>query len=69
MTCTPMTKQLDGQAITDCPGDPNIWYILSSIPPSKSTKPSQASYIPMVRMSLLNLASPMVGMAGTNEHT
>lgn len=32
MTCTPMTKQSNGRSLTDCSGDPNVWYMLAQIP-------------------------------------
>ena len=65
MTYTSMTKQSNGQAITDRPGDPNIWYMWAGYPDGEATKPSQMAYIPTVRTIPLGLASPAVGMAGT----
>ena len=66
MTCSSVTKQPNGQAITDRPGDPNIWYIRPGYPRPNGTKPSQKAYIPTERMIPLGLASPAVGMAGTD---
>ena len=64
MTCTPMTKHSNGQAITDRPGDPNIWYISAGYPYPKAIKPSHVAYIPTTRMIPLDQVSPVVGMAG-----
>jgi len=64
MTCTSMTKQQNGQALTDRPGDPNVWYMSMTYTGLQATKPSQDAYIPTARMIPLDLASPAVGMAG-----
>jgi hypothetical protein len=39
MTCTSMTKQSNYRALTDRPGDPNVWYIITSYPHSESQNP------------------------------
>ncbi len=64
MTCSSMTKQSNGQALVDRPGDPNVWYISAGVPASKPTKTSQTVYIRTVRMIPLDGVSPVVGMAG-----
>lgn len=61
MTCTPMTKQRNGRAITT---HPNVWYMLPGYPWVTVVKPHQDSYIPTTRMILLAPASPLVGMTG-----
>jgi len=62
-----MTKQPDSQALTDRPGDPNIWYMWAEYPTLKASKPSQMAYIPIARMIPPDLASPVIGMAGICE--
>src|SRR5262249_29135358 len=41
MTCTSMTKQSNDQALTDCPGDPNVWYIQLLYPYIRSGNPTR----------------------------
>ena len=55
------------QALTDRPGDPNVWYMWAEYPTLKASKPSQMAYIPIARMIPLDLASPVIGMAGICE--
>ena len=56
--CTSLTKQSGDWTVTDCPSDPNVWYISSRYPRSVITKPAQTTYI------LTTRTIPVVGMAG-----
>jgi hypothetical protein len=61
MTCTPVSKQQDGQAITT---HPNVWYMMPGYPRARAAKPRQDGFIPITRMILSDPASPLVGMTG-----
>ena len=41
MTCSPVTKQSNGQATTDRPGNPNVWYIWAGYPALDLSNPPQ----------------------------
>src|SRR5262245_41529750 len=64
MTCTSMTKQSNDQTLTDCPGDPNVWYIQAWYPVTFGPETPFDRLIRTARMIPLDLASPLVGMAG-----
>jgi hypothetical protein len=47
MTRTSTTEQPDSQAVTNCPGGRDVWYLMPyNFPLPAATKPSQVPHIP-----------------------
>jgi len=65
MTCSSMTKQLNGWNLTDCSGHPNVWYVLDSIPAWAEAETDDVPFSLTAGMIPPDQASPVVGMAGT----
>jgi hypothetical protein len=62
MTCSPVTKQLNGWNLSYRSSHPNVWYVL--VIPACAGPNHHHSFIPTAGMIPPGQASPAVGMAG-----